>query len=90
MCQKTKEYKLTNKKESKTISNIQRHETPVYSFCNFKNMLRTFLGFTVGKIKNSPRLLSIAVFLIKKKRVKKTMEIIDFINFGFVVEQLMG
>ena len=80
MCQKTKEYKLTNEQESKTIwphrlliknrmhlVSFKRFEFVeektcllltikentkhlcTYSFCNFKNMLRTFLGFRVGK-----------------------------------------
>ena len=53
MCQKTKE--LTNEQESKTI----KHSKTRNKCTNFV-ILRTF----VGKIKNSPRLHSIAVSVL--------------------------
>ena len=38
-----------------TYATTQRHETPVYSFCNFNNMLKTLLSFRVGNIKEQPK-----------------------------------
>ena len=50
------EYILSVSKKSNLLKKKpvkDRKHLPVYSFCNFKNMLRTFLGFRVGKLRTT-------------------------------------